>query len=226
MLIRMGMGSQLSGSVGGVVASHNKGGAYLRGRSVPTNPNSDRQQSVRTAFSIASIGWRALTDAQRAAWEAYAVATPVVNRLGETIILSGFNSYVSTNSFRLGAGSSVLAAAPSPGLVSLGPDFAVTTLSAASGITMDNIAAEANGAFIVALGPPVSAGVSSYGGPYSAFLTGTDLQAIDGAATAGNQSPYRYGAPASGQRRPIRIVGSSSVGQMSNVVRTFVTVSA
>ena len=112
MLIRMGMGTQLSGSVGGVVASHNKGGAYLRGRSVPTNPNSARQQTVRSAFAASAIGWAGLTVEQREAWEGYAALTAVTNRIGESITVSGFNMYVRANSFRGGAGAAVVAAAP------------------------------------------------------------------------------------------------------------------
>jgi len=100
LLIRMGMGGQLSGSVGGVVASRNAGGAYLRNRTVPVNPNSLRQQQSRLGFAASAIAWRALTAAQRAGWDSYAVATPVLNRLGENITISGLAMYVRTNAFR------------------------------------------------------------------------------------------------------------------------------
>ena len=121
MLIRTGFGGQLSGSVGGVVASHNKGGAYLRNRTVPTNPNSARQLTARMALASASQAWAVLTQVQRDGWNAYAAATPLVNRLGESITVSGFNMYIRTNSFLASSGESAIDDAPlTPGQSSLG----------------------------------------------------------------------------------------------------------
>lgn len=228
MLIRMGMGTQLSGSVGGVVASHNKGGAYLRGRSVPTNPNSARQQTVRSAFAASAIGWAGLTVEQREAWEGYAALTAVTNRIGESITVSGFNMYVRANSFRGGAGAAVVAAAPpSPGLSELGTG-SITELSEASGIILSFLATTANGPYVVSMGPSVSAGVLSFKGPYSAAVTGAAFNvAADGTNyVVLNVSPLRYGAPLENQRRPIRIAASSSDGRLSDVFETIVTVGA
>jgi len=217
MLIRMGMGGQLSGSVGGVVASHNKGGQYLRNRSVPVNPNSAAQQAVRATFSAAALSWSDLTTVQREAWEAYAVETPVLNRLGESITVSGFNMYCRAASFvnRVAPATSVAAAPATPGLISLGPDLTVV-LSAADGITITDPAAEANGVFIVQVGPPVSFGVKFFRAPFTAYVTGANLFAASGVDQAVNVSPLRYGPLVFLQRRFFRIRAASSTFKLSN----------
>lgn len=60
----------LSGSIGGATASQARGGVgYFRKRSTPSNPNTDRQSSVRNGQATAASTWRTLlSDAQRAAW--------------------------------------------------------------------------------------------------------------------------------------------------------------
>jgi len=227
MLIRMGMGGQLSGSVGGVVASHNKGGAYLRNRSVPTNPRTNRQQLARQALGGAAESWKTLTGAQREQWEGYSSSTPVVNRLGESITLSGFNMYVRAYAFFVSAGEAaqVVSDGPAvPGLVSLG-DITVA-LSQANGVTLTGLSADVNGPGLVSISPALSPGVGSFGGPFTAFLTSAELSAIDGVATVGNQSVNRYGVPLQAQRRAVRVAGANPDGRLSAVFQTIVTVAA
>ena len=224
MLIRTGFGGQLSGSVGGVVASHNKGGQYLRNRSIPTNPNSGQQQRARNDFSSASIGWRSLTSLQRAAWESYAAGTPVLNRLGESINVSGFNMYVRTNAFRLQCGAAVLAAAPTtPGASSLG-GIVSSALSAADGMTFVTVGADALGPVFTSMGPAISPGVLSFKGPYSGWATAATMLATGFVDLADTLSPLRYGTPLVGERRPIRVTGSDANGRLSNVYEAIVTV--
>jgi len=227
MLIRFGLGGQLSGSVGGVVAGHNKGGQYLRNRSIPVNPNSERQLAVRQGLSAASINWRALTDAQRDAWGAYAAETPLVNSLGESITVSGFNMYVRTNAYLTGIGQAQLTAAPtSPGSSSLGtPAGTPFVASVADGVTFAVTGANATRASscIVQYGPPLSAGVSFFKAPYSLFAT------VTMAATGFDelaQSDAQYGILVVGQRRPFRVRSMDSTGRLSNVYETIVTCAA
>lgn len=228
MLIRMGFGGQLSGSVGGVVASHNKGGQYLRNRSLPTNPNTNRQQVVRLALKTSAEAWKELASEQREAWEGYAVGTPVVNRLGESITLSGFNMYVRARSFFAGAGqvSAFSNDAPVlPGLVPIGAGISVA-LSEENGVTVTGVDSLVDGPGLISIGPALSAGVDSFTGPFTAFLSVADLDAIDGVATVANQSPLRYGAPLAGQRRAVRVAGAATDGRLSGEFRAIVTVSA
>lgn len=80
---------EMSGSIAGNTFSHNKGGQYVRQRTVPINPTTSRQMAVRSALSTTARSWQALTQTQRDAWAAYAQANPVTDRLGNSITLSG-----------------------------------------------------------------------------------------------------------------------------------------
>ncbi len=105
MLFKSQVYTQASGSIGGLTYSHNRGGLYTRARSIPTNPNSTEQQTVRAAFGSLSQRWtQTITQAQRDAWENYAALTPVTNRLGDELILSGQQMYVRCNTVRVQGG--------------------------------------------------------------------------------------------------------------------------
>lgn len=56
------------GKLGGQVFSKNKGGAYVRTKVTPTNPQTINQSAVRSLFGSISQGWSTLTDSERGAW--------------------------------------------------------------------------------------------------------------------------------------------------------------
>lgn len=56
------------GKLGGQVFSRNKGGAYVRTKVTPTNPQTPDQQSKRALFGSISQGWSGLTENERQAW--------------------------------------------------------------------------------------------------------------------------------------------------------------
>lgn len=107
-----GIVGQISGSVGGLTYSHNKGGAYIRNRSIPTNPSSVAQLQRRADLATVSTTWQNLTAAQRAAWTEWARQNPIVNALGDSILKSGHQSYVGLNSRILLAGGSQIDVPP------------------------------------------------------------------------------------------------------------------
>lgn len=221
MLIRFGLGGQLSGSAGGLTASHNRYGQYVRNRSIPVNPNSTRQQDVRAAFAAATIAWRSLSQGERDAWIAYADQTPILNRFGETVVPTGQAMFVSTNTFLLGIGQPIKDVAPtSPGRSTLG-DVASITLTEGGVLELITVGATALGPAIGQIGPPVSAGVNFFAGPYTLYGTAT-LTATGGSISEPDAT--RYGVPTEGQRRPVRIMGSDAAGRLSNAIEQIVTV--
>lgn len=223
MLIRFGLGGQLSGSAGGLTAAHNRYGQYVRNRSVPVNPNSTRQQEVRNAFATATLAWRDLDDNERQLWRAYADQTPILNKLGETVIPTGQAMYVSTNTFRLGLGQTILDAAPStPGRSSLGNITSVVITEGAE-IVLTTVGATALGPAICQIGPALSPGKNFFAGPYSLYATVT-LTATGGTFAEPAQVPY--GNTVDGQRRPVRILGSDAEGRLSDAYQEIVTVTA
>ncbi len=94
-----------SGSIGGTTFGHNKGGMYMRGRGIPTNPNSARQQATRTAFGNFASAWSsALNQGQRDLWNAYAQTHTVKGPFGEDLYINGISWYIKFNSRLLDAG--------------------------------------------------------------------------------------------------------------------------
>lgn len=97
-LVVLPEGQQRSGSIGGTVWSHNRFGVYIRNRSIPVNPNTDRQSAVRNAVRSISIAWETvLTQNQRDAWDLYAANVNWTNRLGQAMTLTGLNHFIRSN---------------------------------------------------------------------------------------------------------------------------------
>jgi hypothetical protein len=92
---------QASGKLGALVFSHNRGGAYVRARSMPTQPGGKYQDGIRACVEAASKGWRTRTDAERAAWVTWADGHPMPNRVGQSIRLQGNAAYVQINARRI-----------------------------------------------------------------------------------------------------------------------------
>lgn len=108
-----------SGAIGNQVISHNRGGYYIRQRVIPTKVTSSYTVNVRDIMTICSRAWGALTAAQQAAWNTWAQANPVTDRLGQKQVLFGNAAYCQLNSRILQAGDTAIdvpptGAAPSP----------------------------------------------------------------------------------------------------------------
>jgi hypothetical protein len=82
-------GSDYSGSIGGVVASKNHSGGFLRRKSMPINPRSINQLTQRSRVQVISQHWRTLSVDNRNAWSALAKQFPRINSLNKTYYLSG-----------------------------------------------------------------------------------------------------------------------------------------
>ena len=91
-----------SGSIGGVVASRNRGGPHLRGRAIPTQPNTPQQQAVKAAAAQLASLWRnVLTPVQRASWDLYAENVLLPNALGQSRNVGGLGMYLRSNVGRI-----------------------------------------------------------------------------------------------------------------------------
>lgn len=181
-LVVLPEGTQISGSIGGTTWSHNRFGAYKRNRSVPVNPNTDRQVAVRNAVRSIAIAWQnTLTAAQRAAWNTYALNVTWVNHLGQTVKLTGLNHYVRSNTPRVQNGIPRVDAAPTIfNLATAELALAVTASEATQALTVDGDGAaawvgEADAWQFVSMGLPQNSGITFFGGPYK------QISAIPGA---------------------------------------------
>ena len=93
--VRFGGGvAEMRASVAGNVFSRNRGGAYVRNRVTPLNPQTVNQTFIRDIMSDAAGNWGALlTQAQRDQWTSFAVLYPVTNVFGESVVLTGQQFY-------------------------------------------------------------------------------------------------------------------------------------
>ena len=119
---------QMSGSIAGNTFARNRFGNYVRARTKPVNPNSDRQVAARARVSFLSEYWASdLSAVNRGLWDTYAAAVAMKNKLGESIKLTGFNHFIRTNAVRMGVALPVLE--PGPTILSLPEDRKSTRLN-------------------------------------------------------------------------------------------------
>lgn len=218
MLFKGVLGTQLSGSINGIVASHNSGGTYFRDRAIPTNPNTPQQATVRQLMSdLVSLWLNTLTAVQRAAWDLYAFNVPLINRLGDPINVSGLNMYCRFNVPYIQAGQTRVDAAP--GVFNLGdftqPSFALDEPNDEVDVTFDNTddwAGEDDSILAVYASRPQTLSTNFFKGPYR--FAG----AVEGDAKAPPASPAAIGLPfpvATGQRVFIRVQVARVDGRLS-----------
>lgn len=97
MKILSALATAVSGSIGGITGSHNRGGMYLRSRTIPINPQTVDQLAARNRLASQSSAWGALTEAQRLSWNDFAAQNPVADKLRQSQILTGQQTFVKIN---------------------------------------------------------------------------------------------------------------------------------
>lgn len=220
-LIRFAEGQQRSGSIGASVYSHNRFGAYIRARTVPVNPNTDRQIGIRNLIQNLTIQWQiTLTQAQRDAWSWYAANVTWKNKLGEDVHLTGLNHYVRSNVPRIQSNLPRLDIAPTDHSLATAEQNLACTATAATqtyAMTFDDTAdwtTEAGGFQAVYCGIPQHEAIVFFGGPwrYMDKLLGQD--APNGEPSSPANLPAQWPI-AEGQRLWIRTRIGRADGRLS-----------
>lgn len=165
--------TQLSGAIGGSVYARNRSGAYVRANTKPINPNTSLQQAVRQAMADGVAAWAAvLSDANRTAWDLYAANVPVLNRLGDTVNLTGQNMFLRSDTVITQIGGTRVPAGPTDFSLPEGAGAMIATVSEATNqlsLTFSNAADWANedgGALIVHCGQPQNPTRNFFAGPW------------------------------------------------------------
>lgn len=89
---------QVSGRLAGSVFSKNRGGQYIRAGTIPVTSTTSFALAAKARMTSVSQAWQLLTEAQRLAWRQWAQTNPVLNRLGQSITLTGHSAYSGINS--------------------------------------------------------------------------------------------------------------------------------
>jgi hypothetical protein len=228
------MGTDYSGSVAGLTASRNRGGAYLRNRAVPVQPNSARQQVVKAAFGSLVQYWTStLTPEEREAWRVYGASTPYTDSIGDTITRTGQSAFIRTNLIRVQLGLAIEPAAPTimntgepPATLELST-FAtdVLTLSGAMAATPSD-----TGTMAIFVGNPQNQSRNFYKGPYQLAAT-TDIltSTTTYTATPDTSDPAEWFAdliPAVGMFLPIRLAVLYTDGRYSQDFKLITEITA
>ena len=125
--------TDIRGAVGGTIFSRNRGGAYARKNTSPTNPMTSDQTTVRATMANVSAEWRNLTSAQKNAWNAAAPNFPYLDKFGDSREYSGQQLFLKMNLmiFALDPAATLTTSPPAP--------QSLTAISQAT-ITLTNVA--------------------------------------------------------------------------------------
>jgi len=173
-LVKYGGGIiQMSGSLAGNTFARNRYGNYVRAKTKPINPKTERQTEVRVAMTYLAERWaETLTSDQRDAWGVYASEVAMNNKLGEAIHLSGFNHYMRSNATLCRRGETLVDDGPTTfSLPDKDPTLSITTEvhEQRFNITFDDTMdwCTEDGAFLFILqGQPQNPQRNFFAGPY------------------------------------------------------------
>lgn len=119
--------SEMRNKLNGSVFARNRGGAYLRNKVTPVNPQTAAQVLARARLTQFAQSWRSLTQAQRDAWNAAVNQWTTTDVFGDVVTPSGNALYIRLNVNVAIAGGTALTTPPQP----VGAD-ALTDLSVAA----------------------------------------------------------------------------------------------
>jgi len=222
--------TDLSGSIGGMTASRNRGGGYFRSRVNVLQPQTCRQNTIRAIFGELASTFAGLTSTERAAWDAAAEAySPAVQDFCGESHPTGQNLFIGQNTLRkqldaLGSTSLGVLTVPPTNLIQEPPVVTITPPTLTGDqftVTLDFVEAIPDGINIATyVGIPQNPGVNFYGGPWQLGTTGAaagaatdDVISVDLTSTDEWYSQY---IPIEGKRIPLRFVNISAAGDYLN----------
>lgn len=196
--------ADMRGKINGTVHSRNRGGAYMRNLSIPSNPRTAAQSAVRSALAGLSAAFRALTQSQISAWNSATSDFPSINVFGASINPTGLQLYVGVNRNIQIAGGSAISNPPLPvGAAALVAGALTVNITGSVGtlaFTPDPVPADHT--LVIEATRPLSPGISNPGSAYRQITT----VAAAGPSPADIWDDYvaRFGAPAEGQKIFVR----------------------
>lgn len=125
------------GKLGGQVFSKNRGGAYVRTKVTPSNPQTAFQVAQRALLSTFSQAWRALTEAQREAWNGAVSNYATTNVFGDLVNPTGAQLHTKININASLAGGVAITTPPLPVGISSPAGVSITADSAVPEIILD-----------------------------------------------------------------------------------------
>ena len=149
------------GKLGGQVFSKNRGGAYVRTKVTPTNPQTTFQTAVRSTFAAFSQAWSGLSDTLRSAWDGAVSNWSTTDVFGDLKNPTGKSLYLRLNQRAVNAGYASFTGVPAKAEMVEG---IVTEVEVAIGATEINISDNysGSGARLVISATPVLSDGTTY----------------------------------------------------------------
>ncbi len=200
-----------SGKVGGHVFSKNRGGAYMRTKVTPNNPQTVAQQNARALLSSLSTQWAELTDAQRLSWNGAVTDYATTDIFGDLKNPSGFNLFVKLNANLSNAGLAAVLVAPAKGEVPFSIVVNASASVAAEEFNIDFAEASYNGvAVLVSATPSLSQGKTNVNSEFRGIGVFTPASA---SMDIWDAYVAKFGVPPVGANVSIRVEPVIATGQ-------------
>lgn len=194
------------GKIGGQVASKNRSGAYMRNKVTPSNPQTAAQSGVRARLASYSSAWRALTQAQRDAWNAAVASFSRTNVFGDIVNPTGKNLYTGLNQNLVNIGESAISVPPAVAAVEEPTisSVAFEDATVAADVTIELDSANSAQHYLVFASEQVSQGVGYFKNKYRqlAVHDGSSGTTID----ITTEYEARFGTPVVGQKASFKVV--------------------
>jgi hypothetical protein len=107
--------AEARGRVGGIVFNTWRGLSTVKVKRAPAQPRTARQLIVRAYLKQLAQAWAAVSDTNRALWNAYAVAHPSTDGMGAPVRKTGLDWYVGLGCRLLDQAKSIVATPPITG---------------------------------------------------------------------------------------------------------------
>lgn len=177
---------------------------------MPTQPRTPVQQANRARMSANSALWRTLTSEQRQAWKGYALNHPVVNSLGQTVVLSGHMMFNAINVRMNNIG--LLSVSVPPNEEDPVSTPSVSSVDQSVGSVEFEIAASDPGCYVVFYFSPARSQGVSFNGDYRYIAAQATDDINPTNVNLGPTLAAKYGTQVVGQKYFYRIVYCNAVG--------------
>lgn len=215
------------GKLGGQVFSKNRGGAYVRTKVTPSNPQTADQVAQRALLSSASQAWRGLTEAQRESWNGAVSNYASTNVFGDIINPTGAQLHTKLNINVSLAGGTAITTPPLPVGITSPAGLSISTDASTPELLVNwtSGAVPANQVMVVEATPCVSVGRYNVNNRFrvidtlaAATTTGEDVSAAYVA---------KFGSMVAGQKLFVRVKFINKVtGEVSQSLVTETIVAA
>lgn len=199
------------GKLGGQVFSKNRGGAYIRTKVTPSNPQSQAQAQVRSNLGTLSASWNALTAQQIAGWNGAVNDWQSTDIFGDIKKPTGKNLFVKLGLNCLNNGLAVNNAAPQKIELPAVNEVSATLNAVTGALTIEDLPIFADGVYQIEATPPVPQGVSFVKNKFRVIASQT--QSTAGAFTATTAYTAKFGSAIGAQKIYFRIRPIGENGQ-------------